>query len=88
MDSEGLVGLDNVHLELKVHGAAASQRNGVTDAADRKEDTHEMFSVVREGSEPTGKSSGRTGSQNTHTHTSVRAALLGGRSEEGRAGHR
>ncbi|TNN56072.1 hypothetical protein EYF80_033703 [Liparis tanakae] len=31
MDGEGLMGLDDVHLELKVNGAAASQRNGMVD---------------------------------------------------------
>jgi len=29
MDGEGLMGLNDVHLELKVNGAAASQRNGM-----------------------------------------------------------
>lgn len=37
MHREGLVWLDDVHLELKVDGAAASQRDSMTNTADRKE---------------------------------------------------
>lgn len=36
MDGEGLVGLNNVHLELKINGGAARQRDAVSNAADRK----------------------------------------------------
>lgn len=35
MDGKGLMGLNDVHLELKVDGAAASQRNSMANARDR-----------------------------------------------------
>lgn len=34
--TEGLVWLDDIHLELKVDGAAASQRDSMTNTGDRK----------------------------------------------------
>lgn len=36
MDGEGLVGLNDVHLELKINGAAARQRDAASNAAGRE----------------------------------------------------
>lgn len=36
MDGEGLVGLNDIHLKLEVNGAAASQRNSMTNTRDRR----------------------------------------------------
>lgn len=35
MDGEGLMGLNDIHLEFKVHGTAASQGNSMAYARDR-----------------------------------------------------
>lgn len=35
MDGEGLMGLNNIHLKLKVNGTAASQRNSMANTRDR-----------------------------------------------------
>lgn len=37
IDGEGLVGLNNIHLEFKVSGTAASQRNSMAYTGDRWE---------------------------------------------------
>lgn len=36
LDGEGLMGLNNIHLELKINGAAASQRNSAVHTGDRR----------------------------------------------------
>lgn len=37
MDAEGLMGLNNIHLKLKVNGTAAPQRNSMANTTDRWE---------------------------------------------------
>lgn len=49
MDGEGLMGLNNVHLKLKVNGAAASQRNSMANTRDRrgKKRDESIFFMIR-----------------------------------------
>lgn len=47
MNGEGLMGLNNVHLKLKINGAAARQRDAASDAADRlKKNKIHFLSIV------------------------------------------
>lgn len=43
MDGEGLMGLNNVHLKLKVNGAAASQRNSMANTKRQVEKEMRFF---------------------------------------------
>lgn len=79
------MGLNNVHLKLEVNGAAASQRNSMTSATDRKKDRDEIFCRMTGGRrhgklygriQTDRQALGKTGSQNTvHLNTHVLRAL-------------
>lgn len=43
MKGEGFMGLNNVHLKLKVNGTAASQRNSMKNTRDREKDRDEII---------------------------------------------
>lgn len=103
MHREGLVWLDDVHLELKVDGAAASQRDSMTNTGDRKEyrdvisifllwfntdRRKEAWLVVRKNPKRRAiPQANRKSSCTVHAHTFVQAGRLGGRCEGGCAGH-
>lgn len=44
MDGEGLMGLNNVHLERKINGAAARQKDSTSNAADGQKQKYIFFS--------------------------------------------
>lgn len=54
MDGEGLVGLNNVHLELKVNRAAASQGNSTSNTREKWKKQRQMWVFVWGGT-PTGE---------------------------------
>lgn len=103
MDGEGLMGLNNVHLERKINGAAARQEDSASNAADGQKQKYifQLFNnnTLKEVCLALWKNLNRQASQNSehrnpqhrrthkHAHTFFQAVMPGGQCVKGCAGH-
>lgn len=99
MDGEGLMGLNNVHLELKINGAAARQRDAASNTAKIKSISFQSCNsdawkgvCLTVWKNPNWQASQKhraliIATHHTHTHTFVRAVLPGGQGGKECEGH-